>query len=95
MPVPTASSYDRETQTDNDNNTRPTGTAGNASLASADLYDTSGRIIGAGSGGTVSAPGYSASSNAESDRPAMSREDAEQLYRERMEDEYAKREGGA
>lgn len=94
MPVPTADSYDRETQTDN-GNTRPTGTAGRTSLASADLYDTSGRILGTGSGGTVSAPGYSASSNAESDRPAMSGEDADRLYRERMEDEYAKREGGA
>lgn len=94
MPVPTADTYDRETQTD-DSNTRPTGTAGQTSLASADLYDTSGRILGTGSGGTVSAPGFSASSNAESDRPMMDREEADRLYRERMVEEYAKREGGA
>ncbi|RHZ68517.1 uncharacterized protein CDV56_109508 [Aspergillus thermomutatus] len=82
--------------------TRPTGSAGYASIeALATTEDNaSGRVFGTGTGGTVTAPGYSSGLNsdvlqsAESDR-AMSKEEAERMYEERMEDEYAKREGGA
>lgn len=85
MPVPSASSYDRETQT-----TNPTG---QINLASSDT-NTSGRTMGTGTGGTVSAPGYDASQNAESGG-SMSRAEADRRYAEQMEEEYAKREGGA
>lgn len=63
--------------------------------------NASGRLVGTGSGGTVTAPGYSTGENAdvlvnaESDDRALSREEAGRLYEERMEEEYAKREGGA
>lgn len=87
MPIPTADSYDRETQANN------TGSAGQTSLASTEA-NNGGRVLGTGTGGTVSAPGYSSSQNAESGR-ALSREEADRLYEERMEEEYAKREGGA
>ena len=62
--------------------------------------NSSGRLLGTGSGGLVSAPGYSAAQSADvlqssgSDRP-LSKEEAEQMYEQRMEEEYAKREGGA
>lgn len=85
MPVPSASSYDRENQSTNP--------AGQINLASSDT-NTSGRIMGTGTGGTVSAPGYDASQNAESGG-SMSREEADRRYAEQMEEEYAKREGGA
>ncbi|CAL5874699.1 uncharacterized protein PFLUO_LOCUS9000 [Penicillium psychrofluorescens] len=95
MPVPTASLFDKETQ--NNPTTRTTGSAGSASLdtlsASGD-NNSSGRQLGTGTGGTVSAPGSDSSQNAESER-AVSKEEADRLYEERMEDEYAKREGGA
>ncbi|KAL5693409.1 hypothetical protein EMGR_004999 [Emarellia grisea] len=67
--------------------TRPTGSAG-------------GRVFGTGTGGNVTSPEYSTAlnsdvmQNAESDR-AMSKEEADRMYEQRMEEEYAKREGGA
>lgn len=83
MPVPTADLYDKERA-----NERQAGSAGHASLASADT--SSGHHLGTGTGGTISAPG--SSSQHES---ALSKEEADRLYEERMEEEYAKREGGA
>ncbi|KAH2011982.1 hypothetical protein KXV45_007066 [Aspergillus fumigatus] len=53
-----------------------------------------------GTGGNVTSPEYSTAlnsdvmQNAESDR-AMSKEEADRMYEQRMEEEYAKREGGA
>ncbi|KAJ5086595.1 hypothetical protein NUU61_007902 [Penicillium alfredii] len=99
MPIPTADLSNKSTQT---TGTRPTGSAGYASLdtLAAAEDNSSGRRFGTGSGGTVSAPGYSSSQNtdllqnAASER-AMNKEEADRLYEERMEDEYAKREGGA
>lgn len=85
MPVPTADSYDRENQ--------PTNPAGQISVDSSDT-NTSGRRVGTGTGGTVTAPGYDASQSAESGG-SMSREEADRRYAEQMEEEYAKREGGA
>ncbi|OJJ49345.1 hypothetical protein ASPZODRAFT_129782 [Penicilliopsis zonata CBS 506.65] len=89
----------------NDRNSapRPTGSAGYASVdavASIGDLNSSERRLGTGTGGTVTAPGYSAGQNAdllenaESER-ALSKEEADRLYEERMEEEYAKREGGA
>lgn len=89
---------------------RPTGSAGYTSISGAasigDL-NRSERRLGTGSGGTVSAPGYSAGQSADvlgnlgtgnNEAPsevALSKEEADRLYEERMEEEYAKREGGA
>ncbi|KAJ5190760.1 uncharacterized protein N7498_009745 [Penicillium cinerascens] len=84
MPVPTAELYDKEQA-----NERQAGSAGHASLASTDT--SSGRHLGTGTGGTISAPGSSSSQ----DESALSKEEADRLYEERMEEEYAKREGGA
>lgn len=104
MPIPT---FKQEDNTNNNAgeapNTRPTGSAGYASLdaLSGMENNSSGRLVGTGSGGTVSAPGYTAGEstdvlqNAPSDDRALSKEEADQLYEERMEEEYAKREGGA
>lgn len=99
MPIPTADLRDKETQTPNP---RPTGSAGYASLdtLASTENNSSGRRIGTGSGSTVSAPKFSSSENrdllqnAESER-AVSKEEADRLYEERIQDEYAKREGGA
>lgn len=84
MPVPTADLYDKEQA-----NERQAGSAGHTSLASADT--SSGRHLGTGTGGTISAPGSSSSQ----DESALNKEKADRLYEERMEEEYAKREGGA
>ncbi|KAJ5679380.1 hypothetical protein N7462_007624 [Penicillium macrosclerotiorum] len=89
MPIPVPDFVDQESHPSN-----TTGSAGQASLdtvASAS-GSSSGRHLGTGSGGTVSAPGYSASQ--EGDQP-LNKEEADRLYEERMEEEYAKREGGA
>jgi hypothetical protein len=86
MPIPTYNSNQDQT------NPAAPGTAGQASLESlSSINNTGGRVLGTGSGGTVTAPGYSSGEN---DRP-LSKEEADQLYEERMEEEYAKREGGA
>lgn len=96
MPIPT---YD---QTKSSNETRPSGSAGHASIEALSGMEnnSSGRLVDTGSSGVVTAPGYIAAENsdllenAESDR-ALSKEEADRLYDERMEEEYAKREGGA
>lgn len=85
MPIPTYGDQDTS-------NTAATGTAGQASLETlSSTNNAGGRVLGTGSGGTVTAPGYSSASE---DRP-LSKEEADRLYEERMEEEYAKREGGA
>ena len=81
MPVPTADQYDREQA-----NARQAASAGHVSTD-----NSSGRQLGTGTGGTISAPGSSSSQ----DTSALSKEEADRLYEERMEEEYAKREGGA
>lgn len=94
MPIPT---YD---QTKSSNETRPSGSAGHASIEALSGMEnnSSGRLVGTGSGGVVTAPGYIAAENSDllenagSDR-ALSKEEADRLYEERMEEEYAKREG--
>ena len=111
MPIPTYTNQTTQTTTTPNSqttpetppNTRPVGSAGYASLdaLSGMENNASGRLVGTGSGGTVTAPGYSAGENgdvlvnAESEDRALSREEAGRLYDERMEEEYAKREGGA
>jgi hypothetical protein len=81
---------------------RPTGSAGYASLEALSTREgnDSGRVFGTGTGGTVTQLEHSTALNSEvmqnepSDR-AMSKEEADRMYEQRMEEEYAKREGGA
>lgn len=81
---------------------RPSGSAGYASVeALAGMENnSSGRLLGTGTGGTLTAPGSSSAQNTDvlqsagSDR-ALSKEEAERMYEQRIEEEYAKREGGA
>ncbi|TQB75604.1 hypothetical protein MPDQ_002569 [Monascus purpureus] len=106
MGVQTASFPDEENQKYEETPTSPPRHAGNAGRASGEAIaavrgtNSSGRRIGTGSGGVVTAPNYDAAesldilANSESNRP-LSKEEADRLYEERMEDEYAKREGGA
>lgn len=105
MGVQTASFPDEENQEYQETPTSPR-YAGNAGCASGEAIaavrgtNSSDRRIGTGSGGVVTAPNYDAAesldilANSESNRP-LSKEEADRLYQERMEDEYAKREGGA
>lgn len=80
----------------------PPGSAGYASVEAlaGTENNRSGRLIGTGTGGTVAAPVSTSSVNGDvlvnagSDR-AMSKEEADRMYEQRMEEEYAKREGGA
>ncbi|KAJ6108249.1 hypothetical protein N7523_009572 [Penicillium sp. IBT 18751x] len=81
MPVPTAEQYDREQA-----NARQVASAGHVSTD-----NSSDRQLGTGTGATVNAPGSSLSQDAS----ALSKEEADRLFEERMEEEYAKREGGA
>lgn len=81
---------------------RASGSAGYASVEELSGMENneSGRMLGTGTGGTVSAPQSQLSSTAEelenaSSERALSREEADRLYEARMEEEYAKREGGA
>jgi hypothetical protein len=70
---------------DAESSIRPSGSAGAASLDALAFAP----LTGAGSGGTVAGSG---SQIAES---ALSKDEADRLYEENIEDEYAKREGGA
>ncbi|KAJ5168314.1 uncharacterized protein N7482_003908 [Penicillium canariense] len=85
MPIPTADFQDKESQS---TNAVTTGSAGTTSLDSFAALDGRAPHREASSGGA------SASQNAGSDRQ-LSKEEADRLYEERMEEEYAKREGGA
>ena len=89
MPIPTADQYDKE------QNAQSTGSASHTSsldaLSSAGSQSSSARRSEAGFDGTS---GPVSATSQDSDR-ALSREEADRLYEERMEEEYAKREGGA
>lgn len=78
------------------NEVRPSGSAG---AASAEAIGTSSQRVGVGSGGTVAAPGaHIAESEDRGNAPSarrITKEEADRLYEERIEEEYAKREGGA
>lgn len=85
MPVPTANLYDKEQA-----NERQAGSTDDASLAFTQ-DNSSGRHLGTGTGGTVGAPGTSLPQATN----VLSKEEADRLFEEQMEEEYAKREGGA
>ncbi|KAL1993619.1 hypothetical protein VTN49DRAFT_2288 [Thermomyces lanuginosus] len=78
------------------NEVRPSGSAG---AASAEAIGISSQRVGMGSGGTVSAPGSHIAESEDRGNPPSARritkEEADRLYEERIEEEYAKREGGA
>lgn len=87
MPVPTAELFDKQ-QSQQTNGTHPTNSAAHTTeqppqVQSDDSY------FGGGSGGSADA-----SQNAEAGG-ALTREEVDRLYEERMEEEYAKRDGGA
>lgn len=73
------------------NEVRPSG--------SAEAIGISSQRVGMGSGGTVSAPGSHIAESEDRGNPPSARritkEEADRLYEERIEEEYAKREGGA
>lgn len=82
---------------------RPTGSAGAASLdaiATVQQQETGTRTrVGAASGGVVAAPDSQlAASRDQENAPSarqLTKDEADRLYEENIEDEYAKREGGA
>ncbi|KAF7585115.1 hypothetical protein BBP40_012497, partial [Aspergillus hancockii] len=76
MPIPTYNSNQDQT------NPAAAGTAGQASLETLSSTNTDGRVLGTGSGGTVSAPGYTSGEN----HRHLSKEEADRLYEERMEE---------
>ncbi|KAJ5899085.1 hypothetical protein N7495_003829 [Penicillium taxi] len=80
MPIPTADHYDKE-QSQN------TSSADHVSH-NASSQDSSDRTF------TGSGDSALGSSSSQTDRP-LSEEEADRLYEERIEEEYAKREGGA
>lgn len=103
--TPTAPKQDQNQQQQPEpaTQTGETGSAGVMSVGEAStVFDStsSGRRVGTGTGGVVTAPGYEAAdtievvADTESQR-GLSKEEADALYEERIEDEYAKREGGA
>jgi hypothetical protein len=98
MPVQTTSDPTGKTNTNTNplytGEVRPTGSAGAASVdALAWLPPT-----GAGSGGTVYAGSTQAESADRGSAPSarlINKDEADRLYEENIEEEYAKREGGA
>lgn len=79
MPIPTAETFDRE-----EAQVRSNGNAQTNGSASHDSHASD------------SSHGYSAENGSQTDTErTLSKEEAERLYEERLEDEYAKREGGA
>lgn len=79
---------------------RPTGSAGAASAEALTSIPNTGhaRIPGTGSGGTVYAGSNLAESADRGSEPSdrvLTKDEADRLYEENIEDEYAKREGGA
>ena len=83
MPVPTADLFDKQ----QDNQTNGTGPSNpTVSTTESSSQPTNDSYFSAGSG--------SSTQNAEASR-ALTREEADRLYEERMEEEYAKRDGGA
>ncbi|KAJ5823271.1 hypothetical protein N7447_005611 [Penicillium robsamsonii] len=82
MPVPTADLFDK--QQNEANGTQPP-----SSTTRTSTDPSNHGYFGA-------APGHSASASQNSDSGrALTKEEADRLYEERMEDEYAKRDGGA
>lgn len=83
MPVPTADVYDKQ-----NSQSSPTRTTASTNHTSTDTQ-ASGRT-----GPTSGNMAGTSHQNTENGR-ALSKEEADRLYEERMEEEYAKREGGA
>lgn len=90
MPIPTYTPPQNTTSTSNNLTTDVTTgagpSAGSAGLAPADVFSGTQN----GSSGEVLGQDANASSGRE-----LSREEADRLYEERIEEEYAKREGGS
>lgn len=102
MPVPMPTLPDHDPNGPDDKTVRDQGSIGTASLEALASIPRNGntRLPGTGSGGTVTAPGYHAAENGDllenpSSNQSLSKEEADRLYSENIEDEYAKREGGA
>lgn len=108
MPVSFTTSSSDESSTHNNNenrqdDVRSTGSAGAASLdaiASLQQGEVGSRTrVGAGSGGVVAPPHSEQAAAADHENAPSARqltkEEADRLYEENIEDEYAKREGGA
>ncbi|KAF3393193.1 hypothetical protein DPV78_009650 [Talaromyces pinophilus] len=102
MPVSFTSASDKQPLSQNPPEVRSTGSAGAASLEAIN-YLQQNEIgtrtrIGASSDGVVAAPHSQQpampSGNASSARQ-LTKDEADRLYEENIEDEYAKREGGA
>ncbi|KAJ5756202.1 hypothetical protein N7533_005745 [Penicillium manginii] len=83
MPIPTAEILDKERQ----NNTHATASASSSA-------ESNNGNNGLGSESSTADDSSRLSQLVEGDQ-ALSREEADRLYEERMEEEYAKREGGA
>lgn len=83
MPVPTAELFDKQQARTQTNGTHTSNSAAH------NTEQNNGSYFGTGSGSLASA-----SHNAETGR-ALTKEEADRLYEERMEEEYAKRDGGA
>ena len=78
-------------------NSRQPATA-STSYASLDAHQNTVQIPGTSSSGTIAAPGSQIADdlvNAEGSAGQLSKEEADRLYEENIEEEYAKREGGA
>jgi hypothetical protein len=82
MPVPTADLFDKQQRTQT-NGTNASNSAANPTEQNNDSYF-----------GTASGSSANASHDAEPGR-VLTKEEADRLYEERMEEEYAKRDGGA
>lgn len=85
MPVPTADLFDKQ-QTQQTNGTQP---SNSTEPTQANTQDTSRESYFAGGSGSSTG-----AQNSEPSR-ALTREEVDRLYEERMEEEYAKRDGGA
>ncbi|KAJ5871697.1 uncharacterized protein N7529_004050 [Penicillium soppii] len=83
MPVPTADLYDQQQETQpQTNGTHPSNPAAHSTQQSNGSY-------------FVTESGSSASASTNGAGRALTKEEADRLYEERMEEEYAKRDGGA
>ena len=87
MPVPTAELFDKQNEANGTNSTT------NGHSNSSTEQQNSNESYFTSTGGAPAASGSSAQ-NGESGR-ALTREETDRLYEERMEEEYAKRDGGA
>ncbi|KAH8697463.1 hypothetical protein BGW36DRAFT_296535 [Talaromyces proteolyticus] len=97
MPVSFSSNEDAPTHNNNNDQVRPTGSAGTASLEALSTIQQTGRT--AGFGAVVDAPGSQRANAVDIDNAPSARQltkaEADRLYEENIEEEYAKREGGA